>query len=177
MAPRLQAEHDLPSAELNAIEERLNSDNRLLTRRDDDRGVVFALRDETGRAVGVAAGHSWAGIAELKLMWIEESYRGQGHAKALLNAFVAEAAAQGARRIWVRHTTSRRRGFTKRLVSSAWPNSPGGPKAIPTSSFARRWSQTGRPTCEQRVQRRSGLPVSEDLSADFRCRWEVTRCR
>ncbi|RUT99864.1 N-acetyltransferase [Mesorhizobium sp. USDA-HM6] len=101
MTPRLKAEHDLASAELNAIEERLNSDNRLLTGRDDDRGLVFALRDETGRAVGVAAGYSWAGIAELKLMWVEESYRGRGHAKALLNAFFAEAAVRGVRRIWV----------------------------------------------------------------------------
>ncbi|TGP14906.1 N-acetyltransferase, partial [Mesorhizobium sp. M1D.F.Ca.ET.231.01.1.1] len=67
MAPRLQAEHDLAPAELDAIEEHLNSDNRLLTGRDDDRGLVFALRDESGRAVGVAAGYSWAGIAELKL--------------------------------------------------------------------------------------------------------------
>ncbi|TGS35565.1 N-acetyltransferase, partial [bacterium M00.F.Ca.ET.180.01.1.1] len=68
---------------------------------DDDRGLVFALRDESGRAVGVAAGYSWAGIAELKLMWVEESHRRRGHAKALLDAFVAEAAARGARRIWV----------------------------------------------------------------------------
>ncbi|TGQ54064.1 N-acetyltransferase [Mesorhizobium sp. M1C.F.Ca.ET.193.01.1.1] len=101
MAPRLQAEHDLAPAELDAIEEHLNSDNRLLTGRDDDRGLVFALRDESGRAVGVAAGYSWAGIAELKLMWVEESHRRRGHAKALLDAFVAEAAARGARRIWV----------------------------------------------------------------------------
>lgn len=58
MAHRLQAEHDLPSAEINAIEQRLNSDNRLLTGRDDDRGLVFTLRDKTGHAVGVAAGYS-----------------------------------------------------------------------------------------------------------------------
>ncbi|WP_292039499.1 hypothetical protein [Mesorhizobium sp.] len=51
MAHRLQAEHDLPSAEINAIEQRLNSDNRLLTGRDDDRGLVFTLRDKTGCAV------------------------------------------------------------------------------------------------------------------------------
>ncbi|WP_245464653.1 MULTISPECIES: hypothetical protein [unclassified Mesorhizobium] len=57
MAHRLQAEHDLPSAEINAIEQRLNSDNRLLTGRDD-RGLVFTLRDKTGHAVGVAAGYS-----------------------------------------------------------------------------------------------------------------------
>ena len=101
MAPRLQAEHDLPRADLDAIEERLNGDNRLRTSRGDDRGLIFTLRDDTGYAVGVAAGYSWAGIAELKLMWVEEACRGVGHGRKLLDAFVSEAAARGARRVWV----------------------------------------------------------------------------
>ncbi|TIP61928.1 MAG: GNAT family N-acetyltransferase, partial [Mesorhizobium sp.] len=101
MAPRLRAEHDLPSAELDAIEEHLHDDNRRLTGRDDDRALIFALRDEQGRAVGIAAGYSWAGIAELTQMWVDEAYRGLGHARKLLDAFVAEATARGVRRIWV----------------------------------------------------------------------------
>ncbi|RWA73757.1 GNAT family N-acetyltransferase [Mesorhizobium sp.] len=127
MTPRLQAEHDLRPAELNAIEERLNGDNRLRTGRDDDRGLVFALRDEAGRAIGVAAGYSWAGIAELKLMWVEESYRGRGHAKALLNAFVAGAAARGARRIWVSTHDFQapglyeKAGFQRMAEFAGWP--------------------------------------------------------
>ncbi|MDX8492685.1 GNAT family N-acetyltransferase [Mesorhizobium sp. VK22B] len=127
MTPRLQAEHDLPPAELNAIEERLNGDNRLHTGRDDDRGLVFALRDEAGQAIGVAAGYSWAGIAELKLMWVEESYRGRGHAKALLNAFVAGAAARGARRVWVSTHDFQapglyeKAGFERMAEFTGWP--------------------------------------------------------
>ncbi|MET3595040.1 MULTISPECIES: GNAT family N-acetyltransferase [Mesorhizobium] len=127
MIPRLQAEHDLPPAELNAIEERLNGDNRLRTGRDDDRGPVFALRDEAGHAIGVAAGYSWAGIAELKMMWVEETYRGRGHAKALLNAFVAGAAARGARRIWVSTHDFQapglyeKAGFQRMAEFAGWP--------------------------------------------------------
>ncbi|AZO29904.1 GNAT family N-acetyltransferase [Mesorhizobium sp. M1B.F.Ca.ET.045.04.1.1] len=127
MTPRLQAEHDLRPAELNAIEERLNGDNRLRTGRDDDRGLVFALRDEAGHAIGVAAGYSWAGIAELKLMWVEETYRGRGHAKALLNAFVAGAAARGARRIWVSTHDFQapgfyeKAGFERMAEFAGWP--------------------------------------------------------
>ena len=34
-------------------------------------------------------------------MWIDEAYRGRGYARELLNAFVAEAAGRGVRRIWV----------------------------------------------------------------------------
>jgi GNAT superfamily N-acetyltransferase len=34
-------------------------------------------------------------------MWIDEAYRGRGYARQLLDAFVAEAARRGVRRIWV----------------------------------------------------------------------------
>src|SRR3569832_1080901 len=44
--PRLRAEHDLAAAELQAVEERLDSDNRRLTGRNDDRNLVYVLRDE-----------------------------------------------------------------------------------------------------------------------------------
>lgn len=101
MTPRLLAEHDLAPTELDAIEERLNGGNRRLVGCDDDRNLIFALRDENGSAVGVAAGHSWAGIAELELMWVEETCRGLGHGRKLLDAFLSEAAARGARRVWV----------------------------------------------------------------------------
>ncbi|MDX8482213.1 GNAT family N-acetyltransferase [Mesorhizobium sp. VK24D] len=127
MAPRLQAEHDLSPAELNAIEERLNSDNRRLTGRDDDRSLVFALRDETGRAIGIAAGYSWAGIAELKLMWVDESHRGRGYGRDMLDAFVAEAAARGAGRIWVSTHDFQapglyaRAGFERMVELAGWP--------------------------------------------------------
>ena len=43
----------------------------------------------------------WAGTSELKQMWVDEAYRGRGYARALLSAFVAEAANRGVRRIWV----------------------------------------------------------------------------
>ncbi|MDX8527547.1 GNAT family N-acetyltransferase [Mesorhizobium sp. MSK_1335] len=139
MVPRLLAEHDLASAELDALQEKLNGDNRRLTGRADDRGLVVTLRDEAGRAVGIAAGYSWAGIAELKLMWVDEAYRGRGHGRKLLDAFVAEAAARGSRRIWVStHDFQARPTFMRRLVSSEWPNSRDGPKAIRILFFARR---------------------------------------
>lgn len=127
MAPRLQAEHDLPAAELGALEEHLNGNNRNLTGRDDDRGLIFALRDEDGRAVGVAAGYSWAGIAELKLMWVDEPYRGLGHARALLDTFVSEAAARDAKRIWVSTHDFQapglyeKAGFKRMAEFAGWP--------------------------------------------------------
>ncbi|RWL45360.1 MAG: GNAT family N-acetyltransferase [Mesorhizobium sp.] len=127
MAPRLRAEHDLPSAELDAIEEHLHDDNRRLTGRDDDRALIFALRDEQGRAVGIAAGYSWAGIAELTQMWVDEAYRGLGHARKLLDAFVAEATARGVRRIWVATHDFQapglyeKAGFERMAEFAGWP--------------------------------------------------------
>ena len=127
MTPRLQAEHYLSSHELGAIEERLNADNRRIAGRDDDRGLVFALRDEAGRAIGVAAGYSWAGIAELELMWVEHEFRGRGYGRELLDAFVAEAASRGARRIWVAThdfqapAMYEKAGFERMAEFAGWP--------------------------------------------------------
>ncbi|MBZ9733787.1 GNAT family N-acetyltransferase [Mesorhizobium sp. CA18] len=125
--PRLQAEHDLAAAELGVIEERLDNDNRRLTGRGDDRALVFALRDEQGRAVGAAAGYSWAGIAELTLMWVDEAYRGLGLGRKLLDAFVAEAAARGSLRIWVSTHDFQapglyeKAGFERMAELTGWP--------------------------------------------------------
>ncbi|MGX8013783.1 GNAT family N-acetyltransferase [Mesorhizobium sp. ORM8.1] len=127
MAPRLQAEPDLSLAELNAIEERLNRDNRQRTDRDDDRSLVYVLRDAGEEVVGIAAGYSWAGIAELELMWVDEACRGLGHGLGLLAAFVAEAADRGARRIWVStHDFQAPRlyekaGFERMAELAGWP--------------------------------------------------------
>ena len=127
MAPRLQAEHDLAPAELDAIEDRLNGDNRRLTGRDDDHALVFALRDDKGRAVGVASGYSWADIAELKLMWVDNAYRGLGYGRKLLEAFVDEAAARGVRRIWVATHDFQapglyeKAGFERMAEFAGWP--------------------------------------------------------
>lgn len=60
-------------------------------------------------------------------MWVEESYRGRGHAKALLNAFVAGAAARGARRVWVSTHDFQapglyeKAGFERMAEFTGWP--------------------------------------------------------
>ena len=101
MAALIQAQHDLSSIEIDSIEERIYDDNRRAIGRNDGQGLGFVIQDEAGRTIGVAAGYSWAGTSELKQMWIDEAYRGRGYARELLNAFVAEAARRGVRRIWV----------------------------------------------------------------------------
>ena len=101
MAAPIQPQHDLSPSEINAIEEWIYNYNRRAIGRNDARGLGFVIRDEAGRTIGVAAGYSWASTSELKQMWVDEAYRGRGYARELLNAFVAEAANRGVRRIWV----------------------------------------------------------------------------
>src|SRR3954452_3176247 len=101
MTVLVQPRHDLSPDEIDAIEVNLYGHNSQATARDDGQGLGFVIKDEAGRTVGVAAGYTWAGVSELKQMWVDEAHRGRGYARALLDAFVTEAANRGVRRIWV----------------------------------------------------------------------------
>lgn len=77
--------------------------------------------------IGAAAGYTWSDTAELKQMWIDEAYRGRGYARALLDAFVAEASGRGVRRIWVASydfqapALYEKAGFKRVAELSGWP--------------------------------------------------------
>jgi ribosomal protein S18 acetylase RimI-like enzyme len=123
----IQPRHDFSPDEIDAIEEHLYHDNGRATGRHDGRGLGFVIRDEARRMIGVAAGYSWAGTAELKQMWIDEAFRGRGYARRLLNAFVAEAASRGVRRIWVASydfqapAMYEKAGFKRMAEFAGWP--------------------------------------------------------
>ncbi|WP_256754540.1 GNAT family N-acetyltransferase [Mesorhizobium sp. Mes31] len=122
-----QPQHDLSAIEIDAIEDRIYAYNRDAVGRDDAQGLGFVIRDEVGRIVGVATGYSWAGTSELKQMWIDEAYRGRGYARELLNAFAAEAAMRGVRRIWVQSHDFQapgmyeKAGFVRVAEFADWP--------------------------------------------------------
>jgi N-acetylglutamate synthase-like GNAT family acetyltransferase len=123
IAPR----HDLTPAEIGAVEERLYDFNRGVTGRHDGEGLAFVIRDASDRIIGAAAGYSWAGIAELRQMWIAESLRGRGHARTLIGAFIDEAKGRGAKRIWVASYDFQapglyeKMGFTRMAELEGWP--------------------------------------------------------
>jgi ribosomal protein S18 acetylase RimI-like enzyme len=96
-----QPRHDLSAIEIDEIEDRLHGHNSRATGRHDAQGLGFVIRNAAGAVVGVAAGFTWAGTAELRQVWVDEAWRGQGHGRALLDAFVAEAKRRAARRIWL----------------------------------------------------------------------------
>jgi N-acetylglutamate synthase-like GNAT family acetyltransferase len=127
MTLQIEARHNLSPNEIDAIEDRLYEHNSRATGRHDGQGLGFVIRDDAGRMIGVAAGYTWAGISELKQMWVDEAYRGCGYARALLNAFVAEACSRGVRRIWVSSYDFQspkmyeKAGFKRMAEFEGWP--------------------------------------------------------
>lgn len=123
----IKTRHDLSAREIEAIEDHLYTFNQHSTGRDDARGIGYVLQDENGRLIGAAVGHSWAGIAELKLMWVDEEHRGRGYGRDLLSAFVDEAARREVGRIWVSSHDFQapglyeRAGFTRMAELPGWP--------------------------------------------------------
>ena len=101
IAARLEPRHEATPMDIDWVEDRLYEHNRAAAGRNDGLGLGFVIRDEGGGIVGVANGYSWAGIAELKQMWVDHAHRGRGYAHALVDAFEGEARKRGVRRIWV----------------------------------------------------------------------------
>jgi len=98
---RIEVAHDLSANEVAAVEQRLYEFSREATGACDGRNLGFIIRDETGDVVGAALGYTWAGIAELRQLWVAEGCRGRGMGCALLDSFVDEAVRRGVKRIWL----------------------------------------------------------------------------
>jgi ribosomal protein S18 acetylase RimI-like enzyme len=125
--PVVEPRHDLTPMEIDAIEDRLYEYNRAVTGRGDGQGLGFTIRDADGRTVAIAAGYTWAGISEIKQMWVDEAFRGRGYGRALLDAMVAEAQRRGVSRVWVSSYDFQapgfyeRAGFKRMAELDGWP--------------------------------------------------------
>jgi GNAT superfamily N-acetyltransferase len=119
--------HDLSPIEIDGLEDRLYEHNRAAVGRDDGEGLGFVIEDETGRLLGAAAGYTWAGVSEIKQMWVDPAVRGRGYGRALLNAMVDEARRRGVSRIWVSSYDFQapwlyeRAGFRRVVELDGWP--------------------------------------------------------
>src|SRR5262249_40367955 len=50
---------------------------------------------EAGELIAGCSGYTWAGIAEVKLMWVHPDHRGRGLGLAVMQAAIGEARARG----------------------------------------------------------------------------------
>ena len=83
---------DAPAMEdVLALEDRIDQFNVAATGADDGRYLTVILKRDDGTIYAGLHGHTWAGICEIKTLWIEESERGKGLGSRLLAAAEDEA--------------------------------------------------------------------------------------
>jgi N-acetylglutamate synthase-like GNAT family acetyltransferase len=100
MPAHILPQHHLSIIEIGRLEDRLYEYNRRATGRDDGKGLAFVAVDERGIQIGAIAGYSWAGMVEVKQLWVDENHRGRGLGRSLLEAAIAEAMARGCQSVW-----------------------------------------------------------------------------
>jgi GNAT superfamily N-acetyltransferase len=89
---------DAPSLDAaNALEERIYEYNVAATGIDDGRYLTIVLKHDDGTMYAGLHGTTWAGICEIKTLWISEGERGKGLGSRLLTAAEEEARRRGCR--------------------------------------------------------------------------------
>lgn len=89
---------DAPAMEdVLALEDRIDQFNVAATGADDGRYLTVILKRDDGTIYAGLHGHTWAGICEIKTLWIDESERGRGLGSRLLAAAEEEARRRGCR--------------------------------------------------------------------------------
>lgn len=89
---------------------------------------VHALRcfeaDAQGRVIAGAVGRLWRDCAELLQLWVHDQHRGQGVGRRVLQAFERDAAAHGARQVFLETFSFQALGFYARCdYATDWVNS------------------------------------------------------
>jgi hypothetical protein len=77
----LRSGHILPAGHHTAHSS-LYEDNSQITGRHGGQGLGFVIPATAGQIIGGAGGYTWAGISELRQMWIDEAHRRRGYARS-----------------------------------------------------------------------------------------------
>lgn len=92
------ADEEAPE-DLRVLEEHINEFNFATTAIWDARGLIILLRDADRTIYAGLSGHTWGGVAEIRLLWVDEAKRHAGIGSRLLRAAEHEARARGCRKI------------------------------------------------------------------------------
>lgn len=118
---------EVTTTEVERLETALYAFNQAATGRRDGRDLGFVAVDAEGAELGALAGYTWAGMAEIRQLFVREEARGQGVGRALVDAAVAEAGARGCQVAWVMSYTFQapglyeRCGFRRFATLDGWP--------------------------------------------------------
>ncbi|MBS0470537.1 MAG: GNAT family N-acetyltransferase [Proteobacteria bacterium] len=88
-----------------ALDAGLKAFNERIADTSDPQQVQVSVRDDGGKIVGGVVGRVWMGSFYIGTVWIDDSLRGKGHGKAMLEMAEAEGRRLGAKMVWL-HTLS-----------------------------------------------------------------------
>ncbi len=96
------------------LAERLNEFNYAAVGKRDGADLDFIVEAD-GEMTGGLSGYTWAGIAEVKLLWVREDLRGSGVGRELMAAAIAEAKARGCGLMFLSTHSFQSQGFYEKL--------------------------------------------------------------
>jgi len=96
------------------LAERLNEFNFAAVGKRDGADLDYIVEAD-GEMVAGLSGYTWAGIAEVKLLWVAEAQRGSGLGRDLMAAAIAEARARGCELMFLSTHSFQAQGFYEAL--------------------------------------------------------------
>ena len=115
------------------LEEQINEFNFSTTGIRDARFLVALLRDSAGRIYAGLSGHTWGGVAEVRVLWVDEAVRHTGIGSRLLQAAEDEARARGCTKIVLSTHSFQAPDFYRRhgyVVTGGFSEYPRGHRSI-----------------------------------------------
>lgn len=88
-------------AEDQFLEDRLYEFNCRQIKQDDGQLFGFFIRNEQQEIVAGLSGWTWAHACEIRTLWVDPAWRGQGYGKSLLESAEAEARSRGCKVILI----------------------------------------------------------------------------
>jgi ribosomal protein S18 acetylase RimI-like enzyme len=82
---------------------------------NDHKSLCVFARDDAGHIIGGLTGRTYWRYLDIAFLWVDEKYRGEGHATTLVRAAEAEARARGCERVFLDTLSFQALGFYQKL--------------------------------------------------------------